>query len=788
MEKFVNNNLKISVRNLVEFVFRSGDIDNRRATLGEREAMQEGSRIHRKIQGRMGTDYTPEVPLKITVGIGDFTITVEGRADGIIKRDKRIIIDEIKGMYSDIIRLKEPIKVHMAQAMCYAYIYAEQNDLNSIGVQLTYCNLDTEEIKRFKEQFKYRKLKEWFANLILSYSRWVEMLYENTLKRQQSIENLEFPFNYRSGQREIVVSAFKTMRKKKDIYIQAPTGVGKTMSVIFPAVRAVGENKGDKIFYLTAKTITRTVAEEAFSLLREKGLYFSNVTITAKEKICILDKPECNPDKCERAKGHFDRINDAVFDIISNEKEITRDVILRYAEKHNVCPFEMNLDCTNWCDGIICDYNYVYDPTVRLKRYFSDGAKGEYIVLVDEAHNLVERAREMYSVALFKDDFLKIRKIVKNKSKAVTNALTKCNSVMLEYKHECGDEEYVEKYDADELIRYLLRLQGCMKKFLEDFKEFENRDVVLEFYFDIINFLNISELVDDKYVIYVQNTEENGFMIRLFCVNPSGNISSCMEQCNSTVFFSATLLPVNYYKELLSGKLNDYAIYVNSPFDKNKRVIYIANDVSSRYKKRNITEYQKIAEYIRNTAKICKGNYMVFFPSYGLMDSVYNVLEPLSDIDGFRYVLQTGNMNEKQREEFLNNFSENNESTLIGMCVLGGIFSEGIDLKNERLIGSIIVGTGLPQICVEKNILKVYYEKHGNNGFDYAYRYPGINKVLQAAGRVIRTDDDYGVIGLLDDRFLEESYFSLYPREWDDIKVVNSGNIESEIRRFWKYL
>ena len=585
MEIFVNNNLKISVRNLVEFVFRSGDIDNRRATLGEREAMQEGSRIHRKIQGRMGTDYTPEVPLKITVGIGDFTITVEGRADGIIKRDKRISIDEIKGMYSDITRLKEPIKVHMAQAMCYAYIYAEQNDLNSIGVQLTYCNLDTEEIKRFKERFKYRKLKEWFANLILSYSRWVEMLYENTLKRQQSIENLEFPFNYRSGQREIVVSAFKTMRKKKDIYIQAPTGVGKTMSVIFPAVRAVGENKGDKIFYLTAKTITRTVAEEAFRLLWEKGLYFSTVTITAKELICILDKPECNPDKCERAKGHFDRINDAVFDIISNEKEITRDVILRYAEKHNVCPFEMNLDCTNWCDGIICDYNYVYDPTVRLKRYFSDGAKGEYIVLVDEAHNLVERAREMYSAALFKDDFLKIRKIVKNKSKAVTNALTKCNSVMIEYKHECGDEEYVEKYDADELIRYLLRLQGCMKKFLEDFKEFENRDVVLEFYFDIINFLNISELVDDKYVIYVQNTEENGFMIRLFCVNPSGNINSCMEQCNSTVFFSATLLPVNYYKELLSGKLNDYAIYVNSPFDKNKRVIYIANDVSSRYKK-----------------------------------------------------------------------------------------------------------------------------------------------------------------------------------------------------------
>lgn len=788
MERLVEGNLKISVRNLVEFVLRAGDIDNRRTSMNEKEAMQEGSRIHRKIQGRMGPEYTPEVPLKITIPLERFSITVEGRADGVINKNSGIIIDEIKGMYSNVMAFKKPTGIHRAQAMCYAYIYAELNSLQNIGIQMTYCNLDSEEIKRFNEEFPYQELKEWFLDVILNYSRWVEYLYDNMALRKESISNLQFPFDYRKGQRDIVVSVYKSVLNGKDLYIQAPTGVGKTMSVVFPAVRAMGEGKGDKIFYLTAKTITRTVAEEAFKILRDNGLHFRNVTITAKDKICILDKPECNPDKCPRAKGHFDRINDAVFDIINNETEITRDILLSYARKHNVCPFEMNLDCTNWCDGIICDYNYVYDPTVRLKRYFSDGGKGDYIVLADEAHNLVERAREMYSAVLYKEDFLQIRRIVKDKSTAVSNALVRCNKELLLYKREGGDREYNLREEADGLIKHLLRLQGYMNKFLDDYREFDERDKVLDFYFQIVNFLNIYELVDDKYEIFTEETDEKGFYIKLFCVNPSGNISRCMWQCLSTIFFSATLLPVNYYKELLGGKTDDYAIYIDSPFSREKRFIFLAKDVSSRYTRRNITEYQKMAEYIRITVKECRGNYMVFFPSYKLMESVYRVLEPFAEYDGFRYILQENNMDEHLREKFLEAFSEDNDYTLIGLCVLGGVFSEGIDLKNERLIGTLVIGTGLPQICTEKNILKEYYDRSGRNGFNYAYRYPGINKVLQAAGRVIRTREDYGVIGLLDDRFLENSYRGLYPREWDDIKCVNINRVREEIRRFWKYL
>ncbi len=787
MDYMVKKNIRISVRDLVEFVFRTGDIDNRNAFANEKDAMKQGSKIHKKIQGRMGSDYTPEVTLKHTVEFEEYLITVEGRADGIIKRSTGVIIDEIKGMYKDVTKIDEPYYLHKAQAMCYAYIYAYTNDISEIKVQLTYCDLDTEEIKRFREKITFPELKEWFDKLIAYYSRWIDMLMEKTKERQESIQNLEFPFEYRDGQRNIVVSVFKSIMADENLYIQAPTGVGKTMSVLFPAVRAIGEEKGDKIFYLTAKTITATVAEEAFDILKEHGLKFRNVTVTAKEKLCILEKTECNPEQCERAKGHFDRINEAVYDIITHEHKITRETVLKYAEKHKVCPFEMNLDCTNWCDGIICDYNYVYDPFVRLKRYFADGGRGNYIVLVDEAHNMVERARDMYSASLNKNDFLKIRKIVKDLSKTVWNGLSKCNKVLLDYKRECMDREYIEKEEADELVLQMLRLQGTMKKFFEKYKDFKGKDEVLEFYFNLIRFLNIYELVDEKYVIYAQQQDEDLYL-KLFCVNPSGNISQCMWQCRSTIFFSATLLPVNYYKELLSGNTNEKAIYINSPFLQEKRLIYIATDVSSRYKRRNLTEYQKMAEYIRKTYLSCKGNYMVFFPSYNMMEKVYEVLLYYSKIDGVEFINQTSNMDEKSREEFLLKFSEDNENTMVGLCVLGGIFSEGIDLKNERLIGSIVVGTGLPQVCTEREILKKYYSLKNCNGFDYAYRYPGINKVLQAAGRVIRTADDYGVIGLLDDRFLQSEYGALYPREWNDLKVVNIGNVDDEIKRFWKYL
>jgi Rad3-related DNA helicase len=544
------------------------------------------------------------------------------------------------------------------------------------------------------------------------------------------------------------------------------------------------EGLGDKLFYLTAKTITRSVAEESFELLREQGLYLNTVTITAKEKLCFLDTPECNPDACPYAKGHFDRVGDGVYDIIHQETGITRDIVLAYAEKHQVCPFEFCLDISNWTDSIICDYNYVFDPNIRLKRYFSEGVSGEYLFLVDEAHNLVPRAREMYSAVLYKEDFLLVKKIIKPMDQKIARLLDRCNKELLELKRECESYRILE--DVRFFMTSILSLFGEMEKFMEIHQEFGDRDLVLDFYFALRDFINIYERVDENYRIYTELLSDGRFMLRLFCINPSRNLKECLNKGNGTIFFSATLLPVSYYKELLSGDQEEYAVYAHSPFDQEKRLLMVAGDVSSRYTRRNKREYQKVVDYFKVIVSERKGNYMVFLPSYHYLKEVESVLHEISEENiGFTFLSQASSMNEAQREQFLKEFSKERGNSFVALCVMGGVFSEGIDLRADQLIGAIIVGTGLPMVCTEQHILKEYFDEKEQKGFDYAYQYPGMNKVMQAAGRVIRTVDDEGIIALLDERFLRPDYQALFPREWDEYYEVRRNNVGDVVKDFW---
>ena len=775
--------VRISVRALVEFVLRSGDIDNRRSGAAQKDAMAAGTRIHKKIQKRMGGNYRAEVPLKYTAldEEEDIELLVEGRADGIFEEDGIVTIDEIKGVYMDLERLTEPVAVHMAQAMCYGYFYCCDRDLDGVRIQLTYCNLETEEIRRFHEDRSKKELEVWFCSVIHEYFKWARYLCHHELQRNQSINGLEFPFPYREGQRDLAVAVYKTISRKKRLFIQAPTGIGKTLSTIFPAVQAMGAGKASKVFYLTAKTITRTVAEEAFRILRSRGLVFTAVTITAKEKLCPMEKAECNPEACPYAKGHFDRVNEAVFDILHLEQEMDRETVLRYAEKYRVCPFEFCLDISSWTDGIICDYNYVFDPNVRLKRYFADGASGDYLFLVDEAHNLVSRAREMYSASVYKEDFLEVKRIIKGKSPRLERQLDRCNKLLLSMKREGGDWQLLE--DVTGLAAGIMTAFSYMETFMEGFPEFPERETVLDFYFCLRDFLNVYEELDGHYRIYEENREDGSFLVRLFCVDPSRLLSRCMDQGASTILFSATLLPVRYYKTLLSGNQEDYAVYVNSPFPEENRLLMVAEDVSSRYTRRSPSEYRKVADYIRIVTQSRPGNYMVFFPSYQYMGEIEEILEeePLkADL-----LVQGQGMGEAEKAEFLEEFEKERSHSLAAFCVMGGVFSEGIDLKEERLIGVIVLGTGLPMVCVEQEVLKGYFDETEEKGFDFSYQYPGMNKVLQAAGRVIRTPEDRGVILLLDDRFLRRDHLELFPREWEHFQVVNRGNAARCLEDFW---
>lgn len=774
--------IRISVRNLVEFILRSGDLDNRRSKMADKEAMLMGGKIHRKIQKKMESAYQAEVSLRHETIYEEFSIQVEGRADGISRAQDVVLVDEIKGVYRDLARLESPVEVHEAQAKCYAYFYAYDHQQKAMQVQLTYCNMETEDIKRFCKTYTFEELELWYQKLVDEYYRWVRFQFQWRKRRDQSMEGVEFPFEYRRGQKEIVAGVYHVIQKKKQLFLQAPTGVGKTMSTVYPSVRAVGAGLAEKIFYLTAKTITRTVAQEAFLLLQEKGVEFKVATITAKEKLCLCDEMECNPQECPYARGHFDRINEAVYELWTTKNHYTRDILQEHARKWQGCPFEMCLDLSVWTDGVICDYNYVFDPNVYLKRFFAEGTKGDYIFLIDEAHNLVDRGRQMYSAALYKEEVLKIRKSLKPYGGKVIRELNRLNQFLLELKRECESYEVLES--IGNLPVLLMKVMGELESFLEEPPQPEVGKEALEFYFTVRDFLNICDLLDENYKIYVQNLEDGGFQLRLFCVNPAKNLENCLEKGSCAVFFSATLLPLRYYRRVFSTHEDDYAICAASPFSQERRCLLVGADVSSKYTRRGYGEYRRIAEYIARAVNTHPGNYMVFFPSHRLLRDVYEIYEQEFSMPHVHSLCQSSVMSEQERESFLSEF-QSGRGTLVGFCVMGGIFSEGIDLLGDRLIGALIVGTGIPQVGTENEILKAFYDERGENGFDYAYRYPGMNKVLQAAGRVIRTQKDRGIILLLDERFCQRENLSLFPEEWSNYQVSKITSVEKQLKKFW---
>ena len=775
--------VRISVRNLVEFILREGDIDNRRAAGADKEQMQLGAKIHRKIQRQMGADYHAEVSMKMHIPCEGFTLCLEGRADGIITGEDGIVIDEIKGVLRELTQIEKPVSVHLAQAKCYAYMYAVQNDLKEIGVQMTYCQMETEEVKRFFQKFSTEELKSWMEEVVGAYEKWAKFQIEWKKISRESIRQIQFPYAYRAGQKELAMSVYRTILRKKKLFIQAPTGIGKTMATVFPAVKVVGEGLGDKLFYLTAKTITRTVAEQAFQTLKQQELRYKVITLTAKEKICFCEETVCNPEVCPYARGHYDRVNDAIFDLLTATDDMSRASIEAYARKYEVCPFEMSLDVALWADAVICDYNYVFDPNAHLRRFFSEGGREEYVFLIDEAHNLVERAREMYSAVLYKEEFLTAKKLVRGIDRKLTRKLEICNQQFLVLKREC--ETYREYSSVGHIAVSLMNLMAELERFLEETDAEEVREQILELYFHVRMFLNIYDILDENYVIYTELDTEGGFLLKLFCVNPAVNLQEYLSRGNSTVFFSATMLPIRYYKKLLSVEKEDYAIYAPSPFQKKNRKLFVGTDVSTRYTKRTKQMYERFAAYLAAAVRVKKGNYIAFFPSYRFMEDVYEEFKRYQMKEAV-CIVQEQSMDEEKREEFLREFDQEREESLIGFCVMGGIFSEGIDLTEERLIGTFLIGTGLPQVCNERELLKQYFDRHGEAGFSYAYLYPGMNKVLQAAGRVIRTAEDRGVILLLDERFLERQYQEVFPREWDEYEIGTIRDAEKSMRQFWE--
>ena len=777
--------VRLSVRALVEFVLRCGDIDTR-AEAGGFDRANEGARIHRKLQKAAGKDYRAEVAFKATRIVDGLQYQLEGRADGVIETGEGYVVDEIKTTSAPVERLTENYNpLHWAQAKCYAAFLCKEKGLSAVTVQLTYYQVDTEEIVRHRKLFGALELENFLTHTLQLYTPWAKMTARWKEQRTQSLKELKFPFTeYRAGQYRLAGAVYKTIADGGRLFACAPTGVGKTISTLFPAVKALGEGKAERIFYLTAKTVTRTAAEAAVAQMRQSqpGLCLKSVTLTAKDKACPLEERQCTPQHCPRAKGYYDRVNDALYRFLNAHSQFTRDSIAAFCQAEALCPFEFTLDLSLFCDCIICDYNYLFDPVVSLKRFF-DGTKGEHIFLIDEAHNLADRARDMYSASIAKAAFLSARKAVGKSHNKLAKSLSDINAALLEIRKNHAQARRALIPEGDKALAKLLsRFETAAQDYLEEVREGPVHDEVLQLYFDVHFYLRIWELYDERFttLISVHGTDVS---VRLLCLDASSFLDASLNQGQAAILFSATLLPMDYFMDTLGGGERAKRIFLESPFPQKNLCLLCIGNVSTKYADRQRT-LQQVCSYIETAVRAKPGNYLVFFPSYAYLKAAAEQFEAMCP--DLSLAVQASGMDEAAREAYLAQFSSCNTQTLVGFCVLGGVFSEGIDLAGTALIGCIIVGVGLPQIGPEQDALRDYYEAVRNNGFAYAYQYPGMNKVLQAAGRVIRTPNDRGLVLLIDSRYTRAEYHRLMPLHWSHLRFVSHPQQANDlIKAFW---
>lgn len=894
--------IRMSVRGLVEFLLRSGSLE-RGSGMADEAVMLEGARIHRRLQKEEGPGYRAEAALSLDTVISPVSeeetaqsdktaentciLRLEGRADGIFFcEDKcpacgRWTIDEIKTLYGSVRQLKEAEEIHLAQARCYAHMYAEKEGLESVGIRMTYCSQLTGRVKRFYECWTSEELRMWFEKLIEAYLPWIRLRLALERERVRTLKEMTFPFPYREGQYELAAGVYRTIVHGRKLFLQAPTGTGKTMAVLFPALKAISEGKTDRVFFLTARTVGARAAVEALEILRSRGLSIRSLVLTSRDRICPCETVDCSPFSCTRAEGHFDRVNEALRELLlraADGEPVSAERLLDCAEKHRVCPYELAVDACDFADVIICDYNYVFHPQARLKRFFGEGGAGKAgkagkagagpVLLIDEAHNLLERGRDMYSASICEREVRSFRRSVREKRpdlwkkmKSLVKVLRHLNKESAaisaagntqeqenqwmegtEESRSTGENRKTEGNkrlegrpapsswrtgDESDIIIYSDFLRSDLLAALREtcdmiswILEQERRDAalnaaagkekgaedltdLLEFYFSVSHFQQILEETDERYIVYsTRNTghyAKAGFSLYLYCADPSKKLRSYMETTAACIFFSATFLPIQYYKGLLGGTAADYEMYARSSFPVERQQVVIVNDVTSRYRNRSARNYERIARSIGQSVLCRKGNYMAFFPSYAFLEKVLEafcriydvtVSDPLQDClreEKICVISQKRQMGDDERAAFLDAFEQTRRNCpLLGFCVMGGIYGEGIDLRNDRLIGSIIVGTGIPPVDSRRELLRQFFSEQGMNGYDYAYRFPGMNKVLQAAGRVIRTKEDLGVILLLDSRFEESSNRELFPVEWGTPAAADSARAAGLISAFWR--
>ncbi len=774
---------RISVKNLIDICLKQGDLSSGYVS---RTRALDGIREHIRQQNMRPENYQKEVSVSALVEDPPITLEVFGRIDGVLESENKTTIEEIK---TCVIPAREkadnPSPMHLAQIKCYGHMFASKHKLDSVILVLTYVRVGSQTSAEVKKEYPAAELALFFNGLVTiylkilhDYSRWQAL-------RNNSIKNLNFPYPaFRDGQRPLSESVYKIIKNERILFARAPTGIGKTIAALFPAVKSLGMGQIEKIFYLTAKTVGRTVALKALDDMRDRGLKIKSVVITAKQKACLVSDETCDMETCSFARDYYGKLSEAM-PKITRLYSFDRESIEDMARTYELCPFELSLDISLICDVIICDLNYCFDPRVYLKRYFDNG-RPNTVFLIDEAHNLTDRLRSMYSAVLVKSDVLSMQRAIRDIAPKMASALVAVNKEMLAFRRRCADAEtqYLSFHEIPEaFLRKVRTFAGLADLWLDNNREESPvRSQLMDFYFQANIFLVIAGYFDDNYSFLVERSGRHDLIVTLFCMDPSPVFSDLIERSRSSIFFSATLTPMDYYQQMLFGsRIEPFSITLPSPFPKENLGLYLHKGIRTTYRQRD-RYYQKTADLIRQTVNIKKGNYMIYFPSYAFLNAVVDLLEPESA--DYKTLIQTPGMTEEERQAFLDAFSC--ECPVTGFAVMGGIFGEGIDLAGDRLIGTIIISAGVPQVCPEQELIRTYFDHVDGNGFFNSYQMPGFNRVMQAAGRVIRTDTDKGIVVLVDERFNRPDYRQLFPPEWQDVVTVSdTSQLVEKIAKFW---
>lgn len=797
----------LGVRELCAYTCASGDLSA--GTPPEWDFAGEGAAggaLHKLLTARAADELTggeslqTEVSLELPVRDGGIDYLISGRADALLETGGIPTVIEIKTVTEPMLR-QPPPAAYTSQLCIYAFMLCRLRDLARINTRLTCAVPDGGKIRRTERVYTADELEfSLRALLAVLRDRAAEEIRRVTVT-VPAAASLTFPHpSLRAGQKQLIASVCSAVRRERRLFAQAPTGIGKTVSVLYGAVRAWGDGGFRRIFYLTAKASTRREAYAAAGRIYSAGAGLRTAVLSAKEHMCPRAEARdgdgflCDPDSCPLAKGYFDRRDEAQKWLLDNYHGYPSGAFMQAGAKYSVCPYELSLDMSEYCDIVICDYNYAFDPAVKLRRYFADDVpRGDCVFLIDEAHNLTERARDIYSATLTGDDVAALRRFTSGSPKT-DEALERLAAALDAQKELCREDMLTDE-DGNESGYYFSRnpvpgldeavdaAQAACEIFFFAHRTDRAAAVAAAAFMRLCRkWSEAAGAYSSCFRTYIE-VVAGRVSVKLYCLDPSERLDEALDAARAAVFFSATLTPSDYFADVLGGGRDSRSLSLPSPFPRANLFISALTGISTRFEDRK-KSVAGIVRAIAVTASAKAGNYIVYFPSYGYLDSVVPVFT--AKYPRVSVSVQRRGMSRAERDEFLSFFRADEGRLRIGFCVLGGSFSEGVDLPGSRLIGVMVVGVGLPGLSAERNIIRDYYETKIERGYDYAYTYPGMNSVLQAAGRVIRRDDDRGVVVLIDDRYATPQYRGLMPPHWEGIHLCGDGEeLAAGLHDFW---